>query len=395
MIGEKTKVFRGDLYSDPDDRSPSVKILHVFGRMNRGGAEMRTLELMKMVQPLGLQFHFYVLSGQQGELDDRIYQLGGLVHYQRLNIMFPVRFKRILSRHKFDVVHSHVYYFSGYVSKLAAEAKIPVRIAHFRSVRDYHGERLHRKLYRRLMKHWIDRYATHILAVSKSAMDASWGEDWRSDRRCRVIYNGLDTASFTGSRNKSGVLSELALPLDCHLIAHVGRMSRPKNHERVISIFSKIHSLEPKSRLLLIGRSDNDIEVRLRKRVNQLGLASRVVFLGERMDVPRLLKAADLMILPSLWEGLPGVCLEACAAGTPVLASDLPGVREIADHLQDIHYLGLEEDDSVWASLAKRLLGEHQVRRSTDAAVREFSKSVFSLENCMRAHLEVWKANSK
>jgi len=394
MKGEDPKVLGGDLHSDPDGQFPSVKILHVFGRMNRGGAEMRTLELMKIVQPLGLQFHFYVLSGQRGELDDKIYELGGHVHYQRLNIMFPVCFKRILTRHKFDVVHSHVYYFSGYVAKLAAEAKIPVRIAHFRSVRDYHGERLHRRLYRRLMKHWIDRYATHILAVSKAAMTASWRDDWQEDPRCRVIYNGLDTGPFKGPRNKSGVLNELALPQNCHLIVHVGRMSRPKNHDRVISIFSKLHSLEPKSRLLLIGRSDRDIEARLKKRVNQLGLTSWVVFLGERMDVPRLLKAADLMILPSLWEGLPGVCLEACAAGTPVLASDLPGVREVADHFQEIRYLGLEEDDFVWASLAKRLLCENSERKSTDTSVPEFSESVFSLENCMKAHIEVWKAGT-
>ena len=386
-------VFCGNLQGDSDHRPPLVKVLHVFGRMSRGGAEIRTLELMRKVHPLGLQFHFCVLSGRTGELDRQIQELGGTVHLFRLGPGFHVRFKRLLSKHRYDVVHSHVHYFSGYIMKLAWEVGIPTRVVHFRTDRDFHGNSLFRRLYRRLMKYWIGRYANRILAVSNGSMTASWGEDWREDVRCRVIYNGLDPQVFMGPRDKRGVLKEFGLPEDCRLCIHVGKMIRVKNHERLISIFAKIAEQVPKARLLLVGEGDNDIEIRIRKRITQLGLTSHVAFSGERNDVPRLLKAADLLIFPSLWEGLPGVCLEAFAAGTPVLASDLPGIREIAEHFPSVHYLGLDRDDSEWALLANTLLDEHNERRSTDASVREFSNSLFSLEKCATAHLKVWKAN--
>ena len=388
------RVFCGGLQGDSDRRPPSVKILHVFGRMDRGGAEMRTLELMRKLRHSDVQFQFCVLSGLPGELDDEIRELGGQVHLLPLGPLFSIRFKRLLLKHSYDVVHSHVHYFSGHIIKLASVVGTPIRVAHFRSVRDGHGDHLLRRFYRLLMQHWTDRFATHILAVSKSVMAAAWKSDWQEEPRCRVIYNGLDTGPFVGPRNKSGVLHELALPQDSSLLVHVGRMTRPKNHMRVVAIFGKIAQLVPGSRLLLIGRGGNDIEARIRRRVTQLGLTSRVVFLGERTDVPRLLKASDLMIFPSLWEGLPGACLEACIAGTPVLASDLPGIREIAQHFPDVHCLGLDEDDSEWALVAKGLLDGKNEERSIDTSVREFSKSVFALENCMKAHLEVWKARS-
>ena len=386
------KVFRGDIQGDSEHRPPLFKILHVFGQMNRGGAELRTLELMRKADAFGVRFQFCALSGKPGELDSEIRELGGRIHLLRLGPAFPFRFKRLLSRHHYDVVHSHVHYFSGYIMKLAAEAKTPSRIVHFRTVRDSHGNSLFRRLYRRLMKYWIDRYANQILAVSNGSMAASWGEAWRKDGRCRVIYNGVELLTFMEPPDRRGVLNEIGLPKDSKLCIHVGQMSPPKNHGKLISIFSEVIKQEPSARLMLVGRGGNEIEARIRRRIAQLGLADYVRFLGERTDVPRLLKASDLMIFPSQWEGLPGACLEACAAGTPVLASDLPSAREIAEHFPSVHYLGLDRDDSEWALLANMLLDKNNEKRSTDVSIREFSKSVFALENCMKAHLEVWKA---
>ena len=80
----------------------------------------------------------------------------------------------------------------------------------------------------------------------------------------------------------------------------------------------------------------------MKERFRALGVLDRVRFSGERQDIPRLLKGADLFLFPSLWEGLPGALLEACAAGTPVLASDIAANREVAEVFPGIRLLGLE-----------------------------------------------------
>src|SRR5207244_3933921 len=117
--------------------------------------------------------------------------LGGQVHYVPLGAAFPARFRRLLRERGYDVVQSHVHYFSGLILRLAADERIPVRITHFRNTDDGRRSTLPRVAYRLLNRFWINRYSTHILAVSRGAMSAAW--PWHErDPRCRVLYNGLD-----------------------------------------------------------------------------------------------------------------------------------------------------------------------------------------------------------
>lgn len=366
-----------------------IKILHIFGRMLRGGAEMRTLELMRAVDHDQFRFYFCTLSGLSGTLDDEIRALGGDVYPCPLGWQFPGRFRQLLEEGNFGVVHSHVHYFSGFILRQAAYAGVPVRIAHFRNMYDDHSNNLRRRIQRSIMRHWIDHYATDILAVSEGAMDWSWKPSWRDDPRCRVIYNGLDTTAFAKPTERDGVIHEFGLPTTSTLYIHVGRMDTQKNHLRLISIFNEIYRCQPMARLLLVGRGGNEIERRLREQIHELNLTYAVVFAGERSDVPRLLKAADVMIFPSLFEGLPGAVLEACAAGTPVLASNLPGVKEIAEHFAKLVMpMSLNTSNEVWAEKAMEM-GSRKPDR--DAVLGEFLDSPFAIRRCVQAHAEVWR----
>jgi len=119
-----------------------------------------------------------------------------------------------------------------------------------------------------------------------------------------------------------------------------------------------------------------------------------VAFAGTRADVPRLMKAADLMLFPSLWEGLPGAVLEACAAGLPVLASHLPGIVEIASRFPSVHCLSLQASDERWAAAARDLLGDAGSDPARDAAHRTFADSVYGIERCVKAHETAWSGAS-
>jgi glycosyltransferase involved in cell wall biosynthesis len=360
--------------------------------MQRGGAEMRTLELMRHINRTRFQFDFCTLSGLPGQLDQEILSLGGNIYPCPLNLGFQRRFGLLLRQCKYDVVHSHVHYFSGYILRLAAHNGVATRIAHFRITDDGSNNSLRRKLQKRLMHHWIDQYATNVLAVNEATMTLAWNSQWRSDRRCRVIYNGIDISPFQQIPQFSQVRHEFGFPEDCILYINVGNLSRRKNQLRVVLIFAEALKQQPLARLLLVGAANSEVEQQIRALLLKLDIADRVVLAQVRSDVPRLVQAADIFIFPSLAEGLPGAVLEACAAGTPVLASDLPGIREIAAYFPSVKTLSLDAPDTEWAMAAEALrAGNSHITDKNDAAT-SFATSVFNIDQCVKAHCDVWEA---
>ncbi|HNC43965.1 MAG TPA: glycosyltransferase family 4 protein, partial [Acidobacteriota bacterium] len=125
-----------------------------------------------------------------------------------------------------------------------------------------------------------------------------------------------------------------------------------------------------------------------------LGIADRLVFAGVRSDVPRLLKAADLMIFPSRWEGLPGAVLEACAAGTPVVASNLPGVKEIASEVGRVWEVSLDESDAQWADRVSDLFHQSQTTRNRVGSMTKFEQSQFSISACLQELYTIWRGGT-
>lgn len=332
-----------------------LKVLQVFGRMERGGAEICAVRIMRHLDRSRIRSDICVLSGKPGALDGEVVAAGGRVHGVGLGPNFPARFVGLLRRERYDVVHSHVHTFSGAVLALARMAGVDRRIAHFHSTDDGRGEGASRRLQHLLMKALIDSCAHCVVGVCRGVLDAVWGERWRRDPRFEVVYNGMDLERFKGAPDREEVRSELGLP-GGPVYIHIGRFDPPKNHRRLVEIFAALSRRTPGSRLLLVGRGGNDLEDEARSRADELGVSDSIVFAGERDDVPLLLRAADLLIFPSLWEGLPGAVLEALASGLPVLASDLPGVVEIAERTRGVTPLSLARSDQEWAAAAEDIL---------------------------------------
>ena len=369
----------------------SARILHVFGCMNRGGAEMRTLELFRCLDPNCYRFEFCTLWGERGELDDEIVRLGGKVHRLELNLAFPRAFLKLLRENSFSAVHSHVHYFSGFLLLLAAKAGTPQRIAHFRSTADGKGSNLWRRTRNFVLKRWIDKYATDILGVSRATLDGALGGGWQADPRCNVIYSGIDCCPGDQQPDPKGVRKEFGLPITATLLIHVGRMTAEKNHERLIGIFSAFLRRVPNSYLLLVGERKEPANSRIQKLLRDLAVNGSVITAGTRTDVRRLLLAADLMVAPSLREGLPGAVLEAVAAGTPVLASDIPPMIEVAAYLP-IKTMSLLESDEAWATASVDLCEDKALRtRLLDA----FSKSPFTMPLSAAAFRKMYAVNGE
>ena len=374
-------------------KSGVLRVLHVFGRMERGGAEMRTLDLMRNLPQSEFQLDYCSLSGLPGALDSEIKALGGRVHLCKLGVTFPQRFRKLLHENAYDVVHAHVFHFSGFILRLAAQEHVPIRIAHLRSTRDGRNDSIRRKIQRTITKRWIDIYATNILAVSRGAMSLGWREDYKADSRCQVIYNGLDLRGFFEPIDQASVRREFSIPDQSTLCIHVGNLTREKNHNRLIAIFGSYLTYDPDAFLLLVGAGENEIDKSVKNHISQAGLEDRVIMAGRRRDVPRLLLGADIMIFPSLREGLPGAVLEACAAGVPVVASALPGVQEMAAFLPLVTCKSLAESDDAWARTAHAIAANRRDSPDRVQAPRTVSESPFGMDACVAAISAVWRGN--
>ncbi|MGB2987036.1 MAG: glycosyltransferase, partial [Phycisphaerae bacterium] len=250
------------------------------------------------------------------------------------------------------------------------------RIVHFRSTGDGRPDTIRRALYRKIMRRLADKHATAIVAVSRAAMEHAWGARWQRDPRARVIYNGLDLTPFRDlPADTAEVRSELGVPRDGLLAINVGRIDPPKAHDVLLEAAAQVIRQESRLHLLIVG--DGSLRQEMQRKARDLNIHKNVHFLGIRDDVPRLLIASDCFVLSSRREGLPGALLEAIAARLPVVAIDLPGIREVAEHTKLITMVPVEDP----SALASALLGTLKQTGDRSAVPTPFP-SVFDLQSC-------------
>ncbi|OAA26741.1 glycosyltransferase [Frankia sp. EI5c] len=379
----------------------TTTVLHVFGVMDRGGAELCFVDLLRRFDPDRVRFVFVTLTGRPGALAGEIASLGGSVRACRLGPGFPVRFLRLLRELRPDVVHSHVATFSGVILLFARAVGVRRRVAHLHSTNDRHGQSLRGRAQRRVLRRLIDWLATDIIAVAEGVMTGMWRADWQRDRRCRVLYNGLDFTAFAraieAAETPAAVPAETPAAVPAEIaraprsIVHVGRPHPVKNRSGAVEVLTALHQAGVPARLRIVGREDPRESADLRRRAERGGVTHALELAGESFDVPGVLVAADLMLLTSHHEGLPTVVLEARAVGTPVLAPDLPGVVEIAGLLGGVTTVPQGAAPEVWAAAAAGLLTTTPTPRERRRALREFGSSPFVMERWHRELSRVWE----
>jgi glycosyltransferase involved in cell wall biosynthesis len=369
-----------------------LRILHVLGGLNHGGVETWLLNVLRTIDRRRFEMHFLVHTEEPGAYDEEIRALGGVI-VACPGPSAPWRYgpalRRILeARGPYDVVHSHVHHFSGYVLRVARAAGVPTRIAHSHTDTsvDEAGRGLARRLYLRLMGRWIRRHATAGFAASRQAAAALFGAGWEADPRWRTLYYGIDLRAFTRPVDRRRVRRLLGLPADARVIGHVGRFVRQKNQAFLLEILAEWAGRDPRAHLLLVG--DGPLRAELQDRARRAGLEGRVVFAGARPDVPRLMRGAmDVFVFPSRWEGLGIVLLEAQAAGLPCVLSD--AVPEEADVFPGrTRRLSLDAPAARWARAVEAAGAAGPGRREAPARMAggrfDIRSSVRDLENAYR-----------
>ncbi|MEH1848300.1 MAG: glycosyltransferase [Nostoc sp.] len=303
------------------------KILHVVGCMDRGGIETWLMHILRNSDRQRFQMDFLVETTKQSAYDDEILAFGSKIIpclHPSKPLLYASNFKQLYRQYgPYDIVHSHIHNYSGYVLRLAEQVGVPIRIAHSHNDTSAIDAKagLIRRLYLGLTKYSIKKYATAGLACSSAAAAALYGSDWKKDSRWQLLYYGIDLCVFNFESTPTTIRSQFGIPTDTLVIGHVGRFDPQKNHDFLIDIAVEVIKRQPKAYFLLIG--DGFLRSTMEKKVQQLGLSQQIIFAGLRSDVPRLMKnVMDVFLLPSLHEGLPLVLLEAQAAGLTCIFSD-------------------------------------------------------------------------
>lgn len=371
-----------------------LRILHVVGRMNRGGVETWLMHVLRHIDRSLFRMDFLVHTSEPGTYDEEIRSLGSRIlpclHPSRPRL-YAQNFKRIMRDYgPYQVVHSHVHHYSGYTLRLAYQAGVPVRIAHSHNdtVRQEAEAGVGRRLYLALMTRWIGQYATVHLACSSKAGSALVGRHTTDHQRWKTLYYGIDMAPFEPGVDASDSRAELKIPPDAFVIGHVGRFEEQKNHAFLVEIAAEVIRRDPNTCLLLVG--DGPLRKSIQDQVNDMGLAQHVVFAGVRSDVPRLMKSAmDVFLFPSLFEGLGLVLVEAQAAGLPCVFTDVvPNEADVVTPL--IRRVPLSQPASAWAGavLAIRDAGR---TTSPPSAFRQVIGSPFNIATAVKRVEDVYR----
>ncbi len=373
-----------------------IRILHVVGGMVRGGIETWLMHILRHIDRDRFQMDFVVNTPEPCAYDEEILALGSRIipcPLQRwLPWVYAANFKKILREYgPYDIVHSHLHHFSGYILRLAKQAGVPLCIAHSHNDMSSQDAKagLYWHLYCQLTSAWISRHATLGLGCSSQAAANLFGSEWKTDPRWQVLYYGIDLTAFEDSVDSVAIRAEFGIPADAFVVGHVGRFHPQKNHQFLIEIAAEIAKQEPKMRLLLLG--EGYLQPEIRQQVLQMGLGDKVIFAGSRPDVPKLmLGAMDVFLLPSLHEGLALVLLEAQTAGLPCIYSNV--IPEEADVVKPLmRRMSLSQPASQWAEavLAQRNAISDVTHDTVLALVKQ---SPFSIETSVQNLQNIYQA---
>ena len=245
---------------------------------------------------------------------------------------------------EYDVIWDNECMFNDMTPlKLAAEYSIPVRIAHSHNPQnsDPSLKGKARGLLHRMQRRMMARYANVLWACSEES--AKWACP-AMDLPFTIVPHAIDTADYRfNAVTRAEVRAHYGLE-DCLVVGHVGRLHYQKNQTFLLEAFARLHQREPRARLVLVGDGPNLLS--LEAKAVDLGVEKEVLFLGMRDDVPRLLQAFDMYVMPSRFEGLGMSAVEAQAAGLPCLLSDaFPKAAAITERVEFLS----PEDPDVWA----------------------------------------------
>lgn len=364
------------------------RILQTIRQGQIGGGESHLLSLVENLNKD--EFEPIVLSFTDGPMVTRLRQQGvdtEVIHTEKpFDVSKWNKVKKFIQSQKIQLVHAHGTRANSNVFWAAGQLKLPL-------IYTIHGWSFHddqKPLIRKIRVLGEQLLTSRAdINISVSASNQHTGKRFFSGFESVVINNGIDQKKFDPTRSFADVRQQLNIPADCTLILFIARFIHQKQPLALINAFAKAVREMPSLRLLMIG--DGDEKPAALELVQQLGIQSSVIFQSFRQDVPDVLAAADIFVLPSLWEGMPIGLLEAMAMGKAIIATKVDGTSEVLQH----QYNGLlVEPGNVQEALPAALLqlaGDPDLRKRLSENARATIGASYSAAAMTRQIEQLYK----
>lgn len=299
-----------------------IRIAQVLNRMDSGGIEAVVMNYYRHIDHNKVQFDFYFAEGSIFPQQEELKKMGAGIYpipaYTKV-LSYQRALYDAFKKNGYQIVHAHLSTMSVFPLFAAWRAGVPVRICHSHSTAHW-GEGK-KTLLKYLLRPFTKLFATDYFACGKRAGRWMYGSSCFERGCVHVMPNAIDTNKFAYDETaRCRLRAELGIPQESFVAGHVGRFTYAKNHSFLLQIMEHLKMQRQDARLLLVG--EGELEKAVKQQANTMRLADRIIFSGARADVNKLYSAMDVFCLPSFYEGLPVVALEAQANGLPCLFSD-------------------------------------------------------------------------
>lgn len=352
------------------------RILCIIGKLCSGGVESVMYSYYRGLDKEKYQYDFVFHEGSP--IEDIPHELKdmGARSFKVPPVSKPIKYmseiKRIIKREGYKIVHSNMNTLSLFSLYVAKTCGVKYRILHNHSTSS--GVEKKRDLIKRVLRPFNLLMTNKPCACSELAAKWMYGERAVEEGKIKVFRNGVDTERFRFNADYRDEIRKEFKVENKRVIGHVGRFMTQKNHLFVIDIFEKYSQRDEDAVLMLVGSGELQAEVKAY--VAKKKLSDKVIFTGVRKDVEKLFCAFDVFILPSLYEGLPVVGMEACASGLPLLLADTI-TRECAV-TDSVEFIPID-DAEVWAERIAESFGKDRYSIS-----EQMVNGPYNIKNCVK-----------
>ena len=324
-----------------------IRVAQIMGKWLGGGVESVVMNYYRHINREKIQFDFICDNDSTDIPYEEIEKLGGKVilipPYQKI-IKYHKELKKVLKDGKYKIVHSHINTLSVFSLFAAKCAGVPVRIAHSHSTTNKKEKK--KNLLKQVLRPFSKVFATDYMCCSELAGRWLFGNKEYDKGNVYLLNNAIDLDQFKYNEQiRKEKRKELGIDDDTLVIGHVGRFVEQKNHRFLIDIFHEVHKQKENSILLLAGQGP--LMEEMKEKVKILGIEDSVKFLGQRNDINELYQAFDVFCLPSLYEGLPVVGVEAQASGLLCFFSE--DMTKETKALESTEFMPLSQSTEKWA----------------------------------------------
>ncbi len=311
-----------------------IRVCHVITQLELGGAQENTLALVERLPADRYETH--LICGPGGILDEEVRACLGdrcIFVPSLIRRVCPIHdslayfsLKRIFQRERFDIVHTHSSK-AGVIGRLAARAAATPNIFHTAHGWGFHDRQsaITHSLFV-LVERRAARCSDVIVAVSEATRQKGLAAGIGKPEQYRVIREGIDSGLFRACADKIGLRRKLGVEQDRSIVSMIACLKPQKSPLDFVDVADRVRQKVEKVLFLLVG--DGSLRGEIENEISRCGLQNTVRLLGWRRDVPDIVRASDLTLLTSRWEGLPRAVLESIAAGVPVIATAVDGTPE-------------------------------------------------------------------